>query len=91
MKIRFCALLLLTTCVFMGRASAQTNRLKPGFDKAEAVEMLKMAGAFVDTFTVGNPTRCKRVYRSPVVGLDNVWDLWQRDDGVGVISLRVRR
>jgi Lipase (class 3) len=88
MKTRAIPLLISFLCVAFGHASAQTNRLKPGFDKTEAIEMLKMAGAFVDSVTIGDPVRCKRVYRSPVVGLDNVWDLWQRDDGVGVISLR---
>lgn len=88
MTTRLTFFLILLACLSFGPASAQTNRLKPGFDKAEAIEMLKVAGGFYDTLTIGDPTRCKRVYRSPVVGLDNVWDLWQRDDGVGVISLR---
>lgn len=88
MKTRFTILLFLTACLLFSPVSAQTNRLKPGFEKAEFIEMLKLTGAFVDSVTVGDPTRCKRVYRSPIVGLDNVWDLWQRDDGVGIISLR---
>lgn len=88
MKKQRTFLLIALTCLLFGQVSAQATRLKAGFDKAEAIEMLKMAGAFVDSVTIGDPARCKRVYRSPVVGLDNVWDLWQRDDGVGVISLR---
>ena len=74
--------------LLVGSALAQTNRLKPGFDKAEYIEMLKVAGGFMDTVTIGDPATCRRVYRSPIVGLDNKWDLWQRNDGVGIISLR---
>lgn len=88
MRTSFIAFLITLACLWSGYTSAQTNRLQPGFDKAEYIEMLKITGGFVDSVTIGNPTRCKRVYRSPVIGLDNVWDLWQRDDGVGVISLR---
>lgn len=88
MKTRLRFLLLVMACLSFGSASAQTNRLKPGFEQAELIEMLKVTGGFYDTLVIGEPTRCKRVYRSPVVGLDNKWELWQRDDGVGVISLR---
>ena len=62
--------------------------LKSGFDAAEYIQMLKVAGGFMDTVSIGEPAGCKRVYRSPIVGLDNKWELWQRNDGVGIISLR---
>lgn len=88
MKTRFACFLITATPLLFGSASAQTSHLKPGFEKAEFIEMLKVAGGFVDSLTIGDPVRCKRVYRSPVVGLDNVWDFCQRNDGVGVISIR---
>ncbi|GAB3640623.1 lipase family protein [Spirosoma arcticum] len=88
MKTRFILFLITAICLFFEPVSAQTTRLKPGFDKAEFIEMLHVAGGFVDSVTIGDPVRCKRGYRSPVVGLDNKWELWQRDDGVGVISIR---
>ena len=88
MKKHCLLLLIIPACLLAGTLSAQTNRLKPGFESAEYIEMLKVAGGFMDSVTIGEPPRCKRVYRSPIVGLDNRWDLWQRDDGVGIISLR---
>ncbi len=68
------------------------QQLKPGFELAECTEMLKMASRF----GAGNviellppPTNYKPAYRSPVVGLDNLWDLWVRNDNrVAVISVR---
>jgi hypothetical protein len=88
MKARFIFFTFVSLFLSVNPLSAQTNRLKAGFDKAEAIEMLKLAGGFVDSVIIGEPTTCKRVYRSPIVGLDNKWDLWQRNDGVGIISLR---
>ena len=87
MKTRI-ILLAMFICLLVGHASAQTNRLKPGFEKAEFIEMLKVANGFADTVIIGYPTTCKRGYRSPIIGLDNKWEIWQRDDGVGVISIR---
>lgn len=68
--------------------TGQAQALKPGFDAAEYIQMLKVAGGFIDSVTIGEPAGCKRVYRSPIVGLDNKWELWQRNDGVAIISLR---
>jgi hypothetical protein len=67
---------------------AQTNPLIPGFQKAEFIEMLHVAAGHIDTLTIGLPRLYKKVYRSPIVGLDNRWELWQGDNGVGVISIR---
>ena len=67
------------------------QKLKPGFDKAEYIELLKVSAQFGDSTYVSAfpaPQQFKLVYRSPVVGLDNKWDLWTNNQGVGVVSLR---
>ncbi|MPR35894.1 META domain-containing protein [Cytophagaceae bacterium SJW1-29] len=75
-----------------GRASAQY--LQPGFDKVEYIELLKVSAAFGDSAYVATfpkPERYDFVYRSPVVGLDNRWDLWVAKDKTrptAVVSLR---
>lgn len=63
--------------------SVFTQGLKPGFDKAEYIETLKInqrAHVPVDQWTgdgmLAEPENYKFVYRSPVVAFDNIWDLW---------------
>jgi peptidoglycan hydrolase-like protein with peptidoglycan-binding domain len=71
---------------------AQHIVLKPGFDKAEYIEMLKITGHQMDTpwthVTTPMPEKTKFVYRSKVIGLDNKWDLWMMQDSIAVISIR---
>lgn len=83
-------LCLLLTCT---RLSAQ--KLKAGFDKAEYIEMLKIAqkqhvdiNKWSTDTAVPPPVHYKLAYRSPVMALDNIWDLWMGKDGIAVISLR---
>ena len=73
---------------------AQTSILKPGFDKEECREMLKIAMLqAIDTQewrqprAIGLPQQYTFAYRSPLVGLQNMWDLWISKD-VAVISIR---
>jgi predicted lipase len=64
---------------------------KPGFDKQEYIELLKVNAMFGDsTFrkNVPTPSHSKFLYRSAVVGLENRWDLYLRDDNVAIISIR---
>lgn len=71
-------------------ANAQTHILKPGFDKQEYIELLKMHARLYDTTKnkVPYPVHFKNAYRSPVVGMDNRWDLWSNGKGIAVINLR---
>src|SRR6185312_6175003 len=74
--------------------SKETNaqRLKPGFDKSEFIEMLKIGAvtsgdsAYYSSFPA--PVHYKMDYQSPQVGLDNLWQLWTGDDSEAVISIR---
>lgn len=82
--------LLFFTIVFSQGISAQ--HLKPGFDKSEFIEMLKI-GAVTSTDSayynsVPSPEYYKMVYQSPEIGLDNLWQLWTGKDSVAVISVR---
>ncbi|MBK8554202.1 MAG: lipase family protein [Ignavibacteria bacterium] len=70
------------------------DKLKPGFDPVEYRQLLEISTRQADTpWTSSNvilpyPDKCKMVYRSDSVGLDNRWDLWIREDSVGIISIR---
>lgn len=71
----------------------QAQLLRPGFDAQEYLELLSVSSRQGDsTLKQDNtpaPANFKMVYRSPVVGLDNRWDLWLRnDEKVAVISIR---
>ncbi|WP_276483125.1 lipase family protein [Paraflavitalea pollutisoli] len=89
------ALLLATLLLLSGlisRVCAQSY-LKPGFDKREYLDMLRIAGHITDSALAKEmsaaPLEYKSVYKSPEVGLMNQWQLWIRQDKkVGVISLR---
>jgi heat shock protein HslJ len=72
-------------------ASLFGQTLKPGFDKAEYIELLKVSAQFGDSTYVNSfpkPQQFTRAYRSPVVGLDNMWDLWTSPQSVAVLSIR---
>jgi len=68
------------------------QRLAPGFDLHEYTELLKVGRSFVDSVIPGldipHSSRFRRVYRSPVMGLENMWELHTDDRGTAVISLR---
>lgn len=68
-------------------------QLVPGFHPAEFKELLSISSRQGDSVlaneTTPPPSSHKMVFRSPVVALDNRWDLWLRDDGKQVvISIR---
>ncbi|GGM81132.1 hypothetical protein GCM10010967_11180 [Dyadobacter beijingensis] len=78
-------------------AQPGSGKLKPGFDKAEYTELLYMHALLYDSvaanvatpkFVVPKPTYFKSLYRSPVMGLDNKWELWKSDGPVAVINIR---
>jgi hypothetical protein len=88
MKICLTALMVAAGIVLYGQKA-----LQPGFDKAEYTETLRMASAFAqDSFTLATtieaPLHFVKKYRSPVVGLENCWDLWVSPDSVAAISIR---
>ena len=68
--------------------------LKPGFDKAEYAELLRVSARQTDSSRWGNhpiaaPSDFLLQYRSPVTGLENRWDLWvNKDHDIAAISIR---
>ncbi len=71
-------------------ASAQT--LKPGFEKQEFIELLKI-GARTSTDSsfykkLPAPQRSTLIYQSQKAGFDNLWQLWRTKDNIPVISIR---
>ena len=73
--------------------SLSARHLQPGFDGNEFRKMLSISAHQIDTpFTKKSwmpfPAGYDLVYRSPVCGLDNRWDMWVTKDSVAVISIR---
>ncbi len=86
---RTCLLLLCMALLCCHATHATT--LKPGFDREEYLELLKICARHGDSAYVKNipePQHSTFLYRSPVIGIDNCWDLWMRDDKVAVLSIR---
>jgi hypothetical protein len=82
-------LFFLSVVVFFDALTAQP--LKPGFDKSECLTMLEIGAGFGDSAYASKfpePAGFKMIYRSPVVGMENLWELWLNDKGEAVISLR---
>jgi Lipase (class 3) len=73
--------------------SAQTQHLKPGFDPGEYLDLLQVCetthkDSIQPGNTRGSTLKYELLYRSSEMGLKNRWEFWQREDGVGVISIR---
>lgn len=85
----------LILCVIHSFAIGQGRKLKPGFDKQEYIEMLKIAqkqhidiDRWTSITTVPDPQSYKQVYRSQTMAFENMWDLWLSTDSIAVISIR---
>lgn len=84
-KLPFLLSLLLSLCV------AHAQQLKPGFNKEEYSNLMKVSAEFGDSSYAASipvPSGYKLLYRSPIMGLDNLWDLWATEKGVPIISIR---
>jgi heat shock protein HslJ len=72
--------------------NARAQHLKPGFDKSEFIELLKIGArttadsSYYNSFAA--PENYKMIYQSAPIGLDNLWQLWVDKDSVAVISVR---
>ena len=87
----YCLVFWIMLALCYGNVQAQSREISPGFDPKECDELLRLNFVFLDT--TGNTTfdnfqeDYTFVYRSPSLGLDNVWDLWTREDSTVVILL----
>ncbi len=83
--MKYYLVLLLFICL-----SAQAQ-IEPGFDRDEYIELLKVSQQQTDTFitkvNLAWPQGIERLYQSERMGLENAWEFWMRDDGVGIISI----
>jgi hypothetical protein len=87
--MKYLFILLASFCLIVNSLKAQ--HLKPGFDRDEYIEMMKVSAQFGGEPYAKELTPSasyKFVYRSPVVGLENCWDLYINTEGVAVISIR---
>jgi hypothetical protein len=69
----------------------KAQSLQPGFEKSEYIELLKLSAQFGDSAYRAKfpaPANYHFVYRSPVVGLENCWELYVKNNQVAVISIR---
>ncbi|MCF2488521.1 lipase family protein [Dyadobacter sp. CY347] len=93
-RFLFAFLILLSTI----SVKAQNSQLKPGFDKEEYLELLRMHVLLYDSAKVDSskpksaitkPTLFTNVYNSAIVGLDNKWGLWiSKNHPVAVLNVR---
>ena len=84
-KLSNCLLIIL--CLLVHFANAQ--QLKPGFDKGEYINLMKVSAQVGDSAYIAAtpaPQGFRQLYRSPALGLDNLWDLWMTTEQVPVIS-----
>ncbi len=90
MRIKF--LTAFFACTFLCTTGSYSQVLQPGFDKAEFVELLKVFSRWGDsTFYHGIPEsgEYRRVYSSPIMGLENKWELLSaKSRNVALINLR---
>jgi Lipase (class 3) len=69
----------------------EAQDLHPGFSKSEYVNLMMVSAQFGDSTYASKlppPAGYKLAYASPVVGLDNKWELWQNEKNEGIISIR---
>jgi hypothetical protein len=78
--------------LFINFLESQAQQLLPGFNKQEYIKLMQISSRQIDTPWVSPkfpiPDGYELIFRSPVVGLDNRWDLWIGKDKIAVISLR---
>jgi hypothetical protein len=77
--------------LFLIESFAQTTKLKPGFDRDEFLELLKVSSRQGDSLynpDLPAPDKFQKIYRSSEMGLVNRWDLWVNEDRVACISIR---
>lgn len=84
-----------TLCLCFATLAVFSQPLQPGFRPEEYREMVKITARQVDTpwtqknVPVPYPDNYQFVYRSAIVGLDNMWDLWlHKNEKLAVLSIR---
>lgn len=86
-------LISILTFLWFAMPHSQAQPLQKGFDKSEYLELMKISARTVQSESyaakIEAPQHFKRTYVSPVMGLDNLWDLWENEDHTQlVLSIR---
>jgi hypothetical protein len=84
-------LLIVFAIVSLIDSDLKAQSLQPGFEKNEYIELLKLSAQFGDSAYRAKfpaPANYHFVYRSPVVGLENCWELYVKNNELAVISIR---
>ena len=83
--------LTLTVLIYVLCQNINSQSLVAGFDSNEYFELLKISSQQGDSLynpDLPLPEKYMRTYRSPVIVLDNRWELWESNDSIAVISIR---
>lgn len=83
--------LIVTALILILYQNVNSQSLEAGFDSDEYFELLKISSQQGDSLynpDLPFPESHTRTYRSPVMGLDNRWELWESNDSIAVISIR---
>lgn len=93
MPLIFAGMIRILSCLLLLAASMPLTRaqtLQPGFDKSEYLRLMHISAQFGDSnYAAKMPVKnAIRLYRAPVTGFDNCWELWQDSAGVIIISIR---
>lgn len=92
MKIKITFLFILSYLLLIPSGSF-CQHLQAGFDKAEYRQLMYLSartGSLDSAYLrdIPAPDHFKKIYRSPVMGLDNLWELWAGKDATIAISIR---
>jgi len=94
MKNNFAILFVLILLPFAAQLSAQ--KLSPEVDKQELLEVMYVGARtggnekYVNDSTnpIPEPKTFTRIYRSPEIAFDNLWELWCNNDNTAIITVR---
>ncbi len=84
-------LFLFLPIIFFTVTTGNSQQFQSGFDKEEYIELLKLTAKHTDPEhfkDVPYPEHFTLEYRSPIVGLENAWELWVSPDSIAAISIR---
>lgn len=84
--------IILMSLIVLACSFCEAQQLKPGFDASEYKELILVSARTSANPTYFNqfpePAKFRKLYQSPVMGLDNLWDFWSNNEGIAVISIR---
>lgn len=72
--------------------SSFSQYLKAGFEKSEFEELMCINTTYTESKKIKSlipqPSKSKKLYESPDLGLDNKWELWMMDERIAIIGIR---